>query len=655
MSRRLSDDDNKDFETRYKLLYITVIATSLVIFSRLWYLQIYNGDQLKAYSEKNRIKETKVPAPRGLILDRSEQVLVDNLPGFVAIITPQYSDNLSETAQALQPILDIPSEKIVEMVKSSQRKNGLYRPVKIKENLTLSEVVQIKRIKFYHPGLDIKPITVRFYPLQEVGAQLFGYVGEISKYLLKKLNNTNSGDDKLELGDIIGKSGLEEVWDPLLRGKNGISFTEVDARGRGAQKGASNFLGLEYKPATQGHNLVLTIDKDIQQAAYKAMNRQDRVGPRVGALVAIKSTGEVLAWVNTPSYNPNNFATGIPPQVWNELKNDPFKPLTNKIIQDHYPPASTFKPIVALAALQEGVITPQTVIYAPGSFKYGRRIYHDYTRTGHGNITVYQAIERSSNVFFYKMGIQLGIDKMAAYARALGLGSKTNIKLNHEVSGLIPSKEWKLQRFGEEWQPGENLSNAIGQGYIVATPLQMALAFNTIGLEGLYYKPYLVKKIIDIDNNLIQEFKPQLLRDLTLKNENYVTIDKQTFVDVKKGMRLVANGEHGTARWYKIPGIEFAGKTGTVQLRTYSADQIYNKCIERPFNQRHHGWFVAFAPVENPQITVAILAEHSCSGSAGGAPVVRDTLEAYFEKYHPEMLKKKSLAQKTTKTETKDN
>jgi len=643
MSRQLSDDDSKEYTKRYRVLYIIVTLTSLIVFSRLWYLQILKGDQLKAYSEKNRIKETKIPAPRGLILDRNQKVLVDNLPGFVATITPQFSVHLDKMAKALSPIIQIPVKRIISVVKRSRRKNGLYRPVKIKENLNLTEVVKIKRIMLYHPGLNIKPVTIRYYPLQDVGAQLLGYVGEISNYLLKKLKRKDSNTYRFELGDIIGKSGLEEVWDKELRGENGISFTEVDARGRGAKKGAKNFLGLEHKPAVQGHNLVLTIDKDIQLAARKAMNRQDKIGPRIGALVAMKSTGEIIAWINSPSYNPNNFATGIPPKIWNELKNNPHKPLRNKVIQDHYPPGSIFKPIVALAALQEGVITTQSLVYAPGSYRFGNRTYHDHSRNGYGKIGIYEAIERSSNVFFYKMGHQLGIDKIAAYARALGLGSRTKIGLNNEVPGLIPTKKWKLKRFGEEWQPGEDLSNAIGQGFILTTPLQMAVAFNTIGLEGLHYKPFLVKRILDIDNNVIQEFKPELIRDLTLPNMGYVTISKENFKSVKEGMKRVSNGAHGTARWYKIPGVKMAGKTGTVQLRSYSADQIYDKCNERPFKQRHHGWFVGFAPVENPQITVAILAEHSCSGSSGGAPIVRDTIKAYFEKYHPELLKKKII------------
>ncbi|MCB0415451.1 MAG: penicillin-binding protein 2 [Bdellovibrionales bacterium] len=638
MNRLGMDEERKELLPRYRLLYIVVAVSALMIVTRLWYLQILKGEELRDYSEKNRIKETKIPAQRGLILDRNGEVLVDNLPGFSVTITPQYAKDLTETADDLSPILDIPSPKIISTVKKSRSSNGLFWPAKIKENLSLDEVVRVKKLRLYHEGLDIHPIVVRHYPLGENGAQLFGYVGEISKRQISRMNNKYKGQIRFEQGDIIGKSGLEQKWESSVRGKNGIRFVEVDARGRGA-KDAVNILGFNSKPAQQGNNLVLTIDKDIQKAAYEAMNRNDKIGPRIGSLVAIKANGEVLAWVNSPSFDPNRFSTGISPEFLEELRNDPFKPFRNRVIQDHYPPGSTFKPIIAIAALQEGVVKEQTIVHSPGFIMFAGRPYHDHLRGGHGDITIAQAIERSSNVFFYKMGIQLGIDKMAKYAKALGIGARTQIKLYNEAPGLMPTKEWKLKRFGEPWQPGENLSNAIGQGFVLTTPLQMAVAYNTIGLEGLRYKPFIVKKIIDSNSQVVVENKPQLIYDLSEQKENQVYISKETFKAVKKGMWGVANGPHGTARWWKIPNVEMAGKTGTVQMKSYSKDQIYDRCDAYPFQQRHHGWFVGFAPADKPEITVAILAEHSCHGSTGGAPVVRDTIKAYFEKYRPELFK----------------
>ncbi len=633
------EDEAKDYLPRYKVLYAAITMASLLIVGRLWYLQILQGTELRQYSEKNRVKETKLPAPRGLFLDRENRVLVDNLPGFDATISPQYAKKLESTAEEVGQVLNIPARKIVEDVRRSQRRDGPFRAVRIKDNLSLAEVFQLKLLRWDNPGLNINESILRYYSLAHNGAQLFGYVAEISKDQLTRLNERFAGKMVFEQGDIIGKSGLEEAFDPIIRGRDGVSFVEVDARGREAPGESSLYYGFKPQPALPGNNLVLTIDKDIQEAAYKAMNRNDSIGPRIGGMVAMRSNGEILAWVTTPSYDPNEFSTGIPPQVWSKLINDPFRPLRNKVIQDHFMPGSTFKPIVALAALSEKVISRNTYINAPSALKYGRRVYHDHSRSGYGNINVMQALEVSSNVFFYKMGIQLTIDRIAPYARLLGLGQKSNITLSNEVSGVIPTSEWKLKKLGEEWQPGENLSNAIGQGFVLVTALQMAMAYNSIALDGKVMKPFLIKRVLNQESKTLQEFEPEVLRDATQENEFGVIIPQEHFKTVKEGMRRVVHGERGTARGARIDGIEMAGKTGTTQVRSWSADEIYDRCDARPVFQRHHGWFVAFAPVQNPEITVAVLAQHSCSGSRGAAPVGRDVIKAYFEKYHPELIK----------------
>ncbi len=634
-----SEDEAKDFLPRYKMLYITIILGCSLIAGRLWFLQIMQGSELRQFSEKNRVKETKLPAPRGLFLDRENRVLVDNLPGFDASIRPQYAKKLDETSDAIGEILGQPGRRISDDVRKAQRRDGPFRPVRIRDNLSLDQVFRLKLLRWDHPSLSINEDILRYYNLAENGAQLFGYVAEISKEQIPKFNEFYQGKFTFDQGDIIGKSGLEEMWDTTVRGRDGISYVEVDARGREAVGEKSSYLGFEPLPAIPGYNMVLTIDKDIQEAAYKAMQRTDSIGPRIGGVVVMKSNGEILAWVSTPSYDPNNFSTGIPPQVWAQLINDPFRPLRNKVIQDHFSPGSTFKPIVALAALQEKIITPTTLVSAPSSLRFGRRVYHDHSEHGHGNINVIKALELSSNIFFYRMGIALGFDRIAPYAKLVGLGQKTNISLTHEVSGLIPTSEWKLKKLGEEWQPGENLSNAIGQGFVLVTALQMALAYNTIGLEGQVVKPFLIKKILNQDSKVIQEFEPSILRDATQPNEFGVTIDTATFKTVKQGMREVVSGESGTAHRARVLGVDMAGKTGTTQVRSFSADEIYKRCDSRPVFQRHHGWFVAFAPYDKPEVTVAVLAQHACSGAVGGAPVVHDIMQAYFEKYHPEMLK----------------
>jgi penicillin-binding protein 2 len=638
-----SDEDARDLLPRFKLVYLVVALMGAVIFSRLWYLQIIQGQELREYSEKNRIKENRIPAPRGLILDREGRILVDNTMGFDATISPQYATKLEETAKAMGPVLNIEPQKIVDNVKLSRRRNGPFMPVRIKENVSLDEVYRLKMLRIDNPGLDVQETVLRYYPLEQNGAQLFGYVGEISKRQMDGYNKKYAGTMFFQQGDIVGQSGLEEIWDQKIRGKDGLDFIEVDAHGREASQGASQFLELKPQKELPGQNIVLTIDKDIQEATYKAMIGQaDAIGPRVGAAVAMTVDGEILAWVVTPTFNPNKFAKGIAADMWSELVNDPFKPLINKPIQDHYSPGSTLKPIIAVAALQENLITPNTLVAAPGMMMFGGRPYHDTLKGGHGNVNVAQAIERSSNIFFYKMGIQLGIDNMSKYAQLLGLGTKTGIRLANETAGVFPTKEWKLKFTGEPWQPGENLSNAIGQGFVRTTLMQMLLAYNAIGTDGKLVRPIIVKKILSPDQKVLEEFEPEVVRDISVANAQGVKLDKKSLAAVRKGMWAVANGEKGTARWWKVPGVEFAGKTGTTQLRSFSANEIYDRCESRPFAQRHHGSFIGYAPADKPEIAIAVFTQHSCHGSTGSVPVVRDIVRAYFEKHHPEMLKVKT-------------
>ena len=630
----------KDYQPRYKILYYMLTISITILFVRLWYLQIISGQQLRDYSEKNRIKETLIPAPRGQVLDRKGRVLIENLPGYVVTISPQYAKKLEETAKAIAPVLNMNPQKIVSMVKKGRRLNGPFRDVRIKENINQDEIFKIRQLRLDHQGLDITQVIFRHYPMNENGAQLFGYVGEISRKQIGRYNKKYANQIHFKQGDIIGKSGLEEVWETKIRGEDGIQFIEVDARGRKTYTSSLAPFNLEHQEPNPGYNLTLTIDRDIQEASLKAMIRDDKIGNRIGSAIVMKSNGEILSWVVTPSFNPNQLSNGISKSLWSKLINDPFRPLRNKMIQDHYPPGSTFKPFVALAALQENVISAHTKIFSPGSIVYRGRTYHDAKLRGHGDINVIEAIEGSSNVFFYKMGIELGIDKMARYGRRFGFGQKTNIKLFNEEPGLMPTKAWKLKRKGEEWQPGEDLSSAIGQGFVLTTALQLAHSFNTLAMEGQRYKPFLVKELIRANNSKVTINQPEIVDDLTQPNEEGVFIDRKHFKTVKEGLRQVFAGKKGTARWHHVEEMEMAGKTGTVQLISFSAKELYKKCLERPIHFRHHSWFVGFAPAEKPEITIAVFAEHGCSGSGGAVPVFKDIVRAYFEQYNPSQLPK---------------
>ena len=637
MSQYISNpDEAREFQSRYKTLYIFIVSVIFIFFVRLIWLQVIQGNELRQYSEKNRIKQNKISAPRGLILDREGRALIENLPGFEVIISPQYIENMKELAEVVGPILGLEPAKVIERIQRSKRTNGPFAAIRLKDNLSREQVFRLKRIRLDTPGLEIRESILRHYPLNENGSQLFGYVGEISKIEIPKLNEKYKNSLTFEQNDIVGKSGLEEHLEKNIRGTDGVSYIQVDAHGRETITEIPNIYGEQIKDLepVHGNSAYLTIDRDIQDAAYKSMTGLNRIG----AVVAMKSNGEILAWLNTPAFNPNDFATEISTKVWNKLTSDPFKPLRNKVIQDHFSPGSTFKPFVALAALQDKVITDKTVLFAPGRFFFGNRWYHDHNKNGEGYVTVYDAIERSSNVFFYQLGIKLGIEKMYNYISLLGLGSRTKIEMDREAAGRLPNSAWKKSSLGEDWQPGENLSTAIGQGYVTVTPLQMAVAYNTIGMEGKVVKPFLVKKVVDHEGKILLERFPEIVRDITLPQPNGYKIDPETFRVVKEAMRRVTNGTAGTARSLKIPGVQMAGKTGTAQVMSFSADQIYAACESRPMHLRHHGWFVAWAPYDKPEITVAVLAQHSCHGNPGAAPIVRDIIEAYFKKYHPDII-----------------
>ena len=645
-------EEARDFLSRYRLFYIFIIGTVLIFTLRLTWLQIINGRELRQYSEKNRVKQNKIIAPRGLINDREGRPLVENLPGFEALVSPQYVEDLSKLANTVGPLVGLEPDKFIERIQKAKKLNGPFAMIRIKDNLSREEVFRLKRIRLDFPGLEIRESIIRHYPLFENGAQLFGYVGEISKKELERLNKKYAPDLLLSQGDIVGKSGLEEHLEKKIRGLDGVSFIQVDAHGRETVTEIPNIYGEQIKDIepSHGHSAQLTIDKDLQLAAFKSFEENKRIG----SLVAMKPNGEILAWLNSPSFDPNIFSSDISAKIWAKLTTDPFKPLRNKIIQDHFSPGSTFKPFVALAALQEKVITDRTVINAPGIFRFGNRPYHNHNRNGEGNITVYEAIEKSSNVFFYKMGIALGIDKMYNYISLLGIGTKTGIEMDRETSGRMPSAVWKKSLRGEDWQPGENLSTAIGQGYVTTTPLQLAVAYNAIATEGKIVKPFIVKKVVDHDGQILFEKFPAEIRDITLPQPNGYKIDRATFKIVKEAMRRVANGTSGTGRHWKIPGVQMAGKTGTAQVMSFSADQIYADCLSRPIQMRHHGWYIAWAPWDKPEIVVAVLAQHSCHGNTGAAPIVRDVIESYFKKHHPEIIEEalkkadKKVARKVT-------
>lgn len=602
--------------------YIITAAFGLVL-ARLWYLQVYKGETLHNYSIQNRLRKEVVWAPRGLIYSRDDQLLVDNIPRFDAILTPQFLMEKEETLAKLSKMLSMDIESINSILKKNSNQ-AKYRPIILKKNISFEELAQIETQNADLPGISVDTFISREYRDKEIGAHLLGYISEISQVQLPKLRERDKVDYRL--GDFIGQFGIEEQLDKYLRGENGHEFVEVDARGRRKRYINTDnlFKGIEDEKPLSGMNVKLTIDRDMQIAAFNAL--QDKVG---GVIALDINSGQVLAMVSRPSFDPSQFSRGLTPEYWRSLVGNKEHPLRDRNIQEHFSPGSTFKAITGIAAFEEGEIDENTEVNCGGSFRLGRKVYHCWKKEGHGPTNLVKAIRESCNVFFQKAANRMDIDAMAKYAKAFGLGGRTGISLPREVNGLIPTKEWKKKRFGQEWQAGETLSCAIGQSYVLASTIQLATAYAAIANGGKIYRPYVVKDVYDSNGELVKTFTPELISSIEMKNP-------KTLKYIREGLYQVVNTPKGTGWYRRGQGIMMAGKTGTSQVKSSSADKIYTKCETMDYESRHHGLFVAFAPADNPKIAAAVIFEHGCHGSSA-APVVESVITTYMKKYHPDL------------------
>ncbi len=613
-------------ERATQISYILTAAFGLIL-ARLWYLQVYKGETLHNYSIQNRLRKEVVWAPRGLIYSRDDQLLVDNIPRFDAILTPQFLIDKDETLAKLAGILGTDVASIDAIMKKNSNQ-ARYRPIIIKKNISFEELAQIETQNADLPGVSVDTFISREYRDKEVGAHLLGYISEISQTQLPKLRERDKTEYRL--GDFIGQFGIEEQLDNYLRGENGHEFVEVDARGRRKRYINTDnlFKGIEDEKPLSGMNVKLTIDRDMQLAAYKALEG------RVGGVIAIDvNSGEVLSMVSRPSFDPSQFSRGLSPEYWRSLVGNKFHPLRDRNIQEHFSPGSTFKAFSAIAAFEQGEVDEHTEVSCSGSFRLGRRVYHCWKKGGHGNVSLVRALRESCNIYFQKIALRMDIDVIANYAKSFGLGSRTGISLPREVSGLIPTKEWKKKRFGQEWQAGETLSVSIGQSYVLTSTIQLATSFAAIANGGKIYRPYVVKDIFDSEGELVKTFTPELLSKVDIKNP-------KTLKFVREGLYQVMNHPKGTAFLRRGQGILMAGKTGTSQVRSASADKIYQRCTDMDYESRHHGVFVGFAPYDNPKVAAAVIVEHGCSGSAVATPIVEAVITEYMKKYQPEIYLK---------------
>jgi penicillin-binding protein 2 len=589
----------------------------LMIIARFWYLQIDQGDHYRTLAETNRVRIRSVPPPRGHIFDTHGRKIVTNRPSFNVSLIREDSFDIEDVLKRLAIVLD---EDIEELWKRIRKAEGTPRhlPITLKEDVDWQTLAYLENNKYKFSGIRIEVQPVRVYHYGDLAANIIGYIGSIDRTQLEA-----DEEGFYEGGDLIGKRGLERLREKDLRGEKGSSSTEVDARGFEQQQ-------LKSVDPLPGRDLTLTIDAELQMAAEQYMAISDKAG----AVIAMEvDTGRLLAAASTPTIHLEDFIGGISQKNWDALLNNPQHPLLDKVVQGIYPPGSTYKMVTALAGLSEGVITEHSTFYCPGHYYFGNRLYRCWKHSGHGTVDIRRAITESCDVYFYQVGQRVGVDKLAEYAKKLGLGTRSGVELEHEKQGIVPTKAWKRERFKDKWHDGETLSIAIGQGFNSMTPLQICIMTAAIANGGKIYRPQIVESVKTTDGYVVEQFQPELVSELSERERSYLHL-------IQDGLLGVVEGKRGTARNVRIEGITIAGKTGTAQV-VKLAQYKGLKEQEIPYEYRDHAWFTCYAPADHPKIAVTVLVEHGLHGGSGAGPIARVVLKKYFEQY---LLEQEELA-----------
>lgn len=577
-----------DFENRLKVIGGLIVVIIAVLIGRVGYMQIYEGEYYVRRAEGNRIRLIPTMAPRGTFFDRNGENIITNRPGFTVSLLPLTEPVSPAVVERLSALLHVPQKDIQAKINAHVG----VEPIRIKTDIDPKTLTIIEEQKALFPGVIIEIQAVRDYLYREQAAHLLGYVSEISDEELEAKK-----DEGYRTGDIVGKFGLERIYDKELRGINGGRQVEVDVTGKPVQV-------MGQTEAIPGNDLVLTIDWKLQAATEKAVDDQLRlIGCQAAAAVVMNpQTGEVLAMVSRPAFNPNLFVHGISEKEWKKINENPYFPLDNKAITGEYPPGSTFKIVTGTAALTEGVVTPTEQIYDSGEYMEKGNASGEVL----GWLDFIGGLAHSDNVYFYILGHRLGIDRLERYSRMFGLGEKTGINLPYEAEGLVASRAYKERALKEEWYVSETLDAAIGQGFNLVTPLQAAMVTSEIAADGRRYQPYLVQRIVGPDGKTVQTFQPKLLSTLD--------VPLSVIRLVQEGLRDVT--KYGTAAGAFGPSfpVDIAGKTGTA---------------ENPHG-RDHGWFVAYGPFDNPSIVVAVVVENGGYGSQSSVPIGKKIFEAAF-------------------------
>jgi penicillin-binding protein 2 len=571
-----------------------------LLFIRLYWLQMVQHDRFRTLSENNRLRIRTIRAPRGQILDRNGRPIAETQASYDLICSPVDVTDLEGQIRLLEEIVEFEPEEVLEKIRTAMKANP-FSAVTVARDLRFEQVSVIEFNREALSGFSILVEAKRSYPYGPAFAHALGYVGEASPAELAQ-----SEDERLAMGDIVGKYGLERNMDDVLRGINGGRHVEVDAAGRDKRL-------VEEVPPRTGGIVYTTLDADLQKTAEEAMEKH------AGAVIAmVPKTGDILAFVSTPAFDPNAFSRGIRKAEWQALAVDVRKPMQNKGLQGTYAPGSTVKPFVALAALTEGVQDPKATVRCPGYLQIGNRRFRCWREKGHGAVDMYRAIVQSCDVYFYTMGLRLGPDRIAKLEKDAGLGTITGIDLPGERKGLVPDTEWKRKVSKERWYDSERAILGIGQGAVHITPLEMLAGYSAIAAGGEVMRPRLVRKIMRMDGTR-KENPVQLLRKLPWNPEDVAFI--------RRALSGVVN-DYGTGGAAKLPGIEVGGKTGTAQVATVKGKMIKSENL--PYLLRDHAWFAAFAPVADPEICVVAMLEHGGHGGSAAAPIVKAVMQEYF-------------------------
>lgn len=596
------------FRERAILSAMLVAGTFILLLVRLYDLQITNYSHYQTLSNDNRVRVFPVAPTRGLIIDRNGEILADNTPNYQLVITPSQIKDMSGLIESLAEFIDVKEHELIRFNKAVKRQQS-FQQTPLKLNLSDEEVARFAVNQHRYPGVEIAAHSTRYYPHKNNFAHALGYVGRINEKELSTLDK-----QKYQGTSHVGKVGIEKRYEEVLHGEVGYQHVEINAQGRSLRV-------LKTQPSRPGMDIQLSLIARLQEVAHEALGEEN------GAVVAIDPrNGDVLAFVSQPSYDPNLFVNGIGQLAYSALRDDKYRPLFNRALIGQYPPGSTVKPIVALAGLHYGITWPEKTMYAGPYFQLpGKaRKYRDWKKGGHGIVNMNSAIAQSCDVYFYDLGDKLGIDHMHEFLIQFGLGSITHLDTVGEVKGLIPSPEWKRSARGQPWYPGETIITSIGQGYMLTTPLQLAVMTAYMANHGSMYQPRFVRATRAVGTAEFVERQPTPMAQ--------VKVDKEAYWEaIEHAMESVVHAPNGTARRIgQDAGYKIAGKTGTAQVFGIAQDEEYDKDTT-PKHLQDHALFIAYAPIENPVIALAVVVENGGSGSGTAAPVARKILDAYLQ------------------------